>query len=92
MPGDDLNRGGLRGGGRVTGILDPNEPAHGGLNFRQKVVVILMNVFLLAELTFSIYLGQRDMENMAAIFLTAFIPMVIVTLVLARVLVRKMGK
>lgn len=29
---------------------------------------------------------------MAAIFLAAFIPMVIVTLVLARVFVRKMGK
>jgi ABC-type glycerol-3-phosphate transport system permease component len=79
-------------GDRVTGILDQNEPAHEGLNFRQKIVVILMNVFLLAELTFSIYLGQKDQENMAAIFLTAFLPMVIVTLVLARVFVRKMGK
>ena len=47
---------------------------------------------LLAELTFSIYLGQKDQENMAAIFLAAFVPMVIVTLVLARVFVRKMGK
>jgi hypothetical protein len=76
----------------VTAMLDPNEPAHAGLNARQKIVVILMNLLLLAELTFSIYLGQKDQENMAAIFLAAFIPMVIVTLVLARVFVRKMGK
>ena len=50
-----------------------------------------MNVFLLAELSFSIYLGQKDQENMAAIFLTAFLPMVILTLVLARLFVRRMG-
>jgi hypothetical protein len=74
------------------GMLGQSEPAHEGLNFRQKIVVILMNLFILAELTLSIYLGQRDQENMAAIFLTAFLPMVIVTLVLARVFVRKMGK
>ena len=50
-----------------------------------------MNLLVLAELTFSIYLGQKDQENMAAIFLTAFLPMVILTLVLARLFVRRMG-
>ncbi len=64
-------------------------PAHEGLNLRQIIVVILMNVFLLAELAFSIYLGHRDQENMAAIFLAYFIPMVIATLVLTRLLIRR---
>jgi hypothetical protein len=82
---------GAQGGVKVTGIFDQNEPAQGGLNFRQKIVVILMNLFLLAELTFSIFLSSHDRENMAAIFLTTFVPMVIVTLGLARVLVRRMG-
>jgi ABC-type glycerol-3-phosphate transport system permease component len=75
----------------MFGMFDQNGPAHEGLNFRQKMVVLAMNLFLLAELTFSIYLGQQDKENIAAIFLSTFLPMVIVTLFLARVFVRRMG-
>jgi hypothetical protein len=75
----------------MFGVFDQSGPAHEGLNFKQKMVVVCMNLFLLAELAFSIYLGQQDKENIAAIFLSAFLPMVIVTLILARVFVRRMG-
>ncbi len=69
-----------------------SEPAHEGLNLRQMIVVILMNLFLLAELSFSIYLGHRNQENMTAVFLTAFIPMVIATLLITRLLMKKVGR
>jgi hypothetical protein len=60
-----------------------------GLNARQKIVVILMDAALLAELSLSIYLGRQDPENMTAVFLKAFIPMVIGTLIAARILVKR---
>lgn len=61
------------------------------MNFRQKMVVILVNVLLLGELTLSIYLGHQDPENITIIFLRTFIPLVLCTLVLARILIRKLG-
>ena len=76
----------------MFGIPGQEAPTHEGLNLRQKLVVLVMNLFLLAELTFSIYLGQQDKENIASVFLSTFLPMVIVTLILARVFVRRMGK
>jgi hypothetical protein len=71
-------------------FFENSQPSE-GLNSRQRIVVILMNLFLLAELTFSIFLGNQDKENMTAVFITAFLPMVLVTLVLARLLIRRMG-
>lgn len=59
------------------------------LNLRQRIVVIAMDVLLLAELTFSIYLGHQDPEYMAAIFLKVFIPMLIATVVVARILIKR---
>ena len=66
-------------------------PVQDGFNARQKIVVVLMNALLLAELTFSIYLGHRAGEDMAITFLWTFIPMVIATLILARIFIRKLG-
>jgi hypothetical protein len=62
------------------------------LNFKQKIVVILMNVFLLAEMTYSICLGKQVPEDMTLIFLKTYIPMVIGTLLLARILIRRFGR
>jgi hypothetical protein len=59
------------------------------LNARQRVVVLAMNILLLAEMTVAIYLGQQDPENLTIIFLKTFLPLLIVTLISARVLVRK---
>jgi hypothetical protein len=59
------------------------------LNPRQRVVVLAMNILLLVEMTLAIYLGQQDPENLTIIFLKTFVPLLIATLVCARVLVRK---
>jgi flagellar biosynthesis protein FliQ len=63
-----------------------------GLNPRQLLVVILVNVLLLAELTLSIYLGKQDPEEMTLIFLRTFLPLVAVTLVGAKWLLMRLGR
>ena len=65
-------------------------PREEGMNFKQKLVVIFANVFILAELTTSIYLSHYDQENMARNFLMSFIPMVIVTIIATRMLLKRL--
>ena len=65
-------------------------PREEGMNFKQKLVVILANVFILAELTTSIYLSHHDQENMARNFLMIFIPMVIATIVATRLVLKRL--
>jgi len=65
-------------------------PRDEGMNFKQKLVVIFANVFILAELTTSIYLSHHDQENMARNFLVSFIPMVIATIVATRILLKRL--
>jgi hypothetical protein len=65
-------------------------PRDEGMNFKQKLVVILANVFILAELTTSIYLSHFDQENMARNFLVSFVPMVIATIVATRTLLKRL--
>ena len=60
------------------------------LTARQRGVVIIMNIMLLAELTWAIYLGQQDPENLTAIFLRCFIPAAGLTLIAARLLLRRL--
>jgi hypothetical protein len=71
-------------------MSEPMEHVPVGMNPRQTMVVILVNVLLLAELTFSIYLGHQDPENMTSIFLRTFVPMVVCTLVLGRIMIRRL--
>lgn len=56
----------------------------------QRAVVIVMNVMLLAELTWAIYHGQQDPQNLTAVFLRTFIPAAAITLVVARILLRRL--
>jgi len=65
-------------------------PPEEGMNFKQKLVVILANIFILAELTTSIYLSHHDQENMARNFLVSFIPMVLLTIVATRILLKRL--
>ena len=60
------------------------------LTRKQRVVVVIMNLMLLAELTWAMYHGQQDPENLTAIFLRSFIPMAAATLVIARILLRRL--
>jgi hypothetical protein len=61
-----------------------------GMNFKQRVVLIVMDVLILTELVFSIYLGYRNQENLTVIFLKTYIPTVIVTIIIGRVLIRRL--
>ena len=60
------------------------------LNRKQRVVVLGMNLMLLAALTVAMYLGQQDPENLTAVFLRTFIPIAAGTIVVARILIRKL--
>jgi len=65
-------------------------PRDEGMNFKQILVVLFANVLILAELTTSIYFSHHDQENMARNFLMSFIPMVILTIGLARILLKRL--
>jgi len=61
-----------------------------GMNFKQRIVLIVMDVLILIELVFSIYLGYRNQENLTVIFLKTYIPTVTVTLIIGRVLIKRL--
>lgn len=61
-----------------------------GMNFKQKIVLIVMDILILIELMLSIYLGYRNQENITVIFLKTYIPAVIVTIIIGRVLIKKL--
>ncbi|MBI5062320.1 MAG: hypothetical protein HZB87_02290 [Desulfatitalea sp.] len=48
-----------------------------------------MNLLLLAELTLGMYWGQQDPENLSAIFLRTFIPSGAMTILAARLMLRR---
>lgn len=58
------------------------------LNARQRWAVVIMDVLLLAELTVCMYVAQQDVQTMTVNFLTMFVPLLLGTYVLARVLIR----
>lgn len=60
------------------------------MNFKQKLVVVMMDLALLAQLTFSIYLAQQDPAETVFVFFKAFIPMVIFTLVVGRIFIKRL--
>jgi hypothetical protein len=56
----------------------------------QRTVVVVMNLMLLAELTWAVYHGQQDPGNLTAVFLRTFIPSAAATLIVARFLLRRL--
>jgi hypothetical protein len=60
------------------------------MNIKQKIVVVIIDLLILAELTSSIYMGQRHPEEMVVVFLKTFLPLVALTLVTGRIAIRKL--
>ena len=60
------------------------------MNLQQKVVVVVMDFLLIAELAISIYFANHDPEFFTPIFMKYFLTMAIPTLVLARVFVKRL--
>ena len=61
-----------------------------GMNIRQKIAVVGINALILAELALSLYLGSRG-QDLVLTFLKIYIPAVVITLVLGRIFLRKLG-
>jgi hypothetical protein len=59
------------------------------MNSKQKIVVVVMDILILAELFYSIVQAKSNPEYMTPIFFQYFVPLVIITLVLARILVKR---
>ncbi|MBF0550451.1 MAG: hypothetical protein HQK60_07940 [Deltaproteobacteria bacterium] len=62
------------------------------MSSHQKIVVVIFDLLLLAELAFSIYLGRHDREEMAGIFLRTFVPLLVVTVISYQYAMRKLNR
>lgn len=60
-----------------------------GMNGRQKLVVVAMDLLLIAELGFSIHRGAASGGDLTVVFLKSFIPAALLTVVGARLLIRR---
>jgi len=58
-------------------------------NLKQKLVVLVMDLMLLAELGYSIHLGVTTGGDVTLVFLKNFVPAVILTVVGSRWLIRR---
>lgn len=60
------------------------------LNLRQKCAVIMMDLMLLSELCFSVYMGQQHPSDLTAVFMKTFVPAAALTVICARIAIRKL--
>ena len=61
------------------------------LNRRQKWVVVTMDLLLLLELGISIYAGRQSGNDVTMVFLAVYLSSLIVTVAVARWLLRRWG-
>jgi len=61
-----------------------------GMNFKQRIVLIAMDILILMELMLSIYLGYHNQENITVVFLKTYIPAVIVTIIIGRMFIKRL--
>jgi hypothetical protein len=60
------------------------------LNLRQKLFVVLLDFFVLAELAASLYWANQFGDSMTTVFLTTYLPVVLVTLVIGKFCLNKL--
>lgn len=58
------------------------------MNFRQKLAIAVIDMMVLGELAFSLYLANLNPENFTVVFFKYFFGMLIPTLILARIVVK----
>lgn len=56
------------------------EASNSGFNVRQKLVLVCMDVLLLTELTFCLWLAYQHQDTFAATFLKTYLPLFLPTL------------
>ncbi|MEF2144301.1 MAG: hypothetical protein V3573_02545 [Desulfovibrionaceae bacterium] len=57
------------------------ESANQGFNSRQKLALLGMDLLLLLELTFCLWLGYRNPDTLTVVFLKSYVPMFLPTLI-----------
>lgn len=61
------------------------------MNIRQRMVVIGMDILILAQLTYAIYMAQQSPSEVAFVFLKNFIPMVMLTLIAGKIVLNRLA-
>ena len=59
------------------------------MNYRQKVTVVVLDVLIIVQLCVSIIVANQDIENFNPVFFKYFFSMVIPTLIIAKIAVKK---
>jgi hypothetical protein len=60
------------------------------MNLRQKVVIGVVDVLVIAELCVSMYLANQDPENFTVAFVKSFFAMALPTLIAARIAFKRL--
>ncbi|MEM5788728.1 MAG: hypothetical protein AAGU11_15570 [Syntrophobacteraceae bacterium] len=61
------------------------------MNFQQKIAVGVTDIAILVELAVSLYFSNKDPDNFTSVFLKYFFTMLIPTLILAKISIRRLG-
>lgn len=59
------------------------------MNTKQKIIVVIADILILAALAYSIMQGKSNPEYMTPIFFQNFVPLIIVTLIGAKILIKR---
>jgi hypothetical protein len=59
------------------------------VNTKQKIVIVVMDIFIFVALFYSIMQGKNNPEYMTPIFFQNFIPLVLITLIVGKILVKR---
>lgn len=60
------------------------------MNLHQKIAVAVMDILILAELCFGMYMAHNNPENFTPVFLKSFLVLLIPTLITARFVVKRL--
>ncbi|NVM25388.1 MAG: hypothetical protein HWN70_05675 [Desulfobacterales bacterium] len=60
------------------------------MNTKQKIVIVVVDALVFAELFYSIMQGKENPEYITPIFFQNFIPLVLITLILGKILVKRL--
>ena len=61
------------------------------MNFHQKIAVGITDIAIIMELSLSLYLSNLDPDNFTSLFVKYFFIMLIPTLILAKIFIRRLG-
>jgi len=60
------------------------------MNLHQKIAIAVMDILMLAELCFAMYMAHNNPENFTPVFIKTFLILLIPTLIIGRVVVKRL--